>query len=279
MTSTSTSTVIAIDGVIVPPERATISVLDRGLLYGDGAFEVLRTWNRRAVELDRHLDRLAETCAALQLRLDRGLVERAVADSVLQLAGAEDVRIRVVVTRGPGPLSAPLDALSGGHTIVIAEPMTPVVRGELSAVTIDMPIARRAGRGHKTLAYLDHVVARELARQAGADEAIRLDGDGSVIEGATSNLFAVIAGEVLTPPVDAGVLPGIVRRRVLELHPVSVRSIARAELASADELFITSSIRGVVAVSSLDGTRLTPGPITERIARGYVACMMALATI
>src|SRR5205823_3886764 len=144
-----------------------------------------------------------------------------------------------------------------GRAIVIVEPLPDLV-DEVALAVVDWPLPRRAGRGHKTLAYLDHVLARELARAAGADEAVRLDADGQCIEGATCNLFVVSAGAVATPPTDTGALPGVVRARVLALCArdgirAHLRPLPLRELRGADELFITSSLRGVVAVTRLDG--------------------------
>ena len=187
--------------------------------------------------------------------------------------------IRIVVTRGPGPLARRIRDLDAGKTIVIVEPLPRAADDGVSLAIVDCPLARRAGRGHKTLAYLDHVIARELARDAGADEAIRLDADGNVVEGATSNVFAVVGGTVVTPPVDTGALPGIVRRRVLELHPVIVRPLSRRELVDADEMFLTSSIKGVIGVNRLDNEPRAVGPLTTRIAEAYVACMREPSTI
>ena len=269
-------TFVSIDGVRVDPRDAKISVFDRGFLYGDGAFEILRTWNGRAVELPRHLDRLFETLGALSLRADRAMIERAVAEGLTGQDG--EVVIRIVVTRGPGSLAHRLRDLAPGATIVIIEPMA-VQPTTVTAATVEFPLARRSGRGHKTLAYLDHVLARELARDAGADEAIRLDSDGRVVEAATGNVFAVLGGAVVTPPVDTGALPGIVRRRVLELHPVTVRPVSVRELVDADEIFVTSSVKGVIGVHRLDNAPRAVGPVTTRIADAYAACMRELSTI
>jgi branched-chain amino acid aminotransferase len=269
-------TFVSIDGVRVDPQDAKISVFDRGFLYGDGAFEVLRTWNGRAVELPRHLDRLFETLDALSLRADRAVIERAVGEGLV--GQPVELAIRIVVTRGPGPLAHRLRDLDTGATIVIVEPIG-VQPTTVTAATVVFPLARRSGRGHKTLAYLDHVIARELARDVGADEAIRLDSDGSVVEAATSNVFAVVGGTVVTPPVDTGALPGIVRRRVLQLHPVTVRPLSMRELVDAEELFLTSSIKGVIGVHRLDNAPRGVGPVTTRIADAYVACMRDPSTI
>src|SRR5688500_4408893 len=181
---------VSINGVVMAPERAMISVFDRGLLYGDGCFEVLRTWDGVARDLDAHLDRLFETAAFLELKtMERTRLVEAVYRTIAA-AGPGEHRIRIVLTRGAGGLGAPLAELGIGAAIVMVEAL-PVQPEEISLAVVDLPIARRTGRGHKTLAYLDHVIARELARVRGADEAIRLDADGHAIEGSTCNLFVV----------------------------------------------------------------------------------------
>jgi branched-chain amino acid aminotransferase len=270
-------TAVSIDGVVVAPERAMISVFDRGLLYGDGCFEVLRTWDGVARDLDAHVDRLLETAAFLQLQtIERTRLVEAVYRTIAA-AGPGEHRIRIVLTRGPGGLGARLAELGPGTTIVMVEAL-PAQPDGVSLAVVDIPLARRAGRGHKTLAYLDHVLARELARVRGADEAVRLDADGHAIEGATCNLFVVHGGVVITPPVDSGALPGIVRARVLALcAKATIRTVVRAlglrDLRIADELFVTSSLRGVVPVTALDGQALDRGAITERLASAYAAAM------
>lgn len=273
--------IVSLDGTIVDPAHAAISVFDRGLLYGDGCFEVLRTWGGLAVELPAHIDRLFDSLAVLQLTsLGRTELEAAVRAAV-DAAGEGEHRIRIVVTRGPGGLATPLDRLGPGRSIVIVEPLGAAVPAGVSVAVVRFPLAEREGRGHKTLAYLEHVLARELARSAGADEAIRLGVAGDVVEGATSNVFIVTLGAVVTPATDGGVLPGIVRARVLALckaHGIPAREgrITVQDLRTADEAFVTSSLRGVVAITSIDGQPRARGPITERIATAYATQMMAL---
>ena len=268
------TTTISIDGELVPFERATISIFDRGFLYGDGVFEVLRTWHGVAVDLDAHLDRLYATARALALRtIDRGALAASVR-ATIAAAGAGDHRVRVVITRGAGPIGARFAELPRGRAIVIVEPL-PELPSELALAIVDWPLPRRTGPGTKTLAYLDHAIARELAAAAGADEAIRLDAGGFVAECATANLFVVAGGAVATPPLDAGVLPGVTRARVLaacaRLGIVAhERQITVGELAAADELFATSAVRGIVPVTRLDGTARAPGSITKQIATEYL---------
>lgn len=269
--------IVSIDGTIVPPEAASVSIFDRGFLYGDGIFEVLRTFSGVAVDGDVHLARLARSASELSLRVPSQLPAWLAA--AITAAGAADHRVRLIVTRGPGALGARLATLPGGRTIIVVEPL-PRAPAELSLAVVDFPLPRRAGAAHKPLAFLDHVIARELAAAAGADEAVRLDADGHVAEGATANIFAVIAGTVVTPPA-IGILPGVTRARVLALAaaagiPAHERALGLTELRSANELFVTSAARGIVAVTRLDGESRTAGPITQRLADAYSSWMRAL---
>jgi branched-chain amino acid aminotransferase len=266
---------VSIDGLLVAPERATVSIFDRGFLFGDGVFEVLRTWDEIAVDLDAHLTRLFASARALGIKsLAQDRVAHAV-ELTLSNSGPGEHRIRIVLTRGPGALLARPDALGPGRTIVIVEPL-PAQPAELSLAVVDWPLPRRSAAGHKTLAYLDHILARELAVHAGADEAVRLGADGDVVECATSNLFIVAAGSVATPPVDVGILPGVTRARVLTacgqagIFAVE-RRITPAELRAADEVFVTSAVRGVVPVTRLDGEARATGLVTARIVERYLA--------
>lgn len=250
---------ILVDGQLASDAR--ISVLDRGFLYGDGLFEVFPSW----ADIEPHLDRLYASAAALKLRvIDRGEI-----CAQIDRVRGTDQRIRVIVTRGAGSLGKRLADGGPGHTIIIAEPIGVMPR-EMSVAVVDWPLPRRSGPVHKTLAYLDHVLARELAAEAGADEALRLDADGCVAECASANLFAVRNHCVVTPPL-VGILPGVTRARVLawcRAHGISAveESISRETLCAADELFATSAVRGVVAITSLDGSPRGFGPITTQIA-------------
>lgn len=250
--------IVSIDGTLVAPEQATISIFDRGFLYGDGLFETFRTWHGVAVDAAEHLARLRASASTLDLRL--GAIDIAPA---LAAAGEGEQRIKVIVTRGPGGPGVPFRALGPGRTIVIVEPL-----GELpetvSAAIVAHPVAPRA-HPHKTLAYLDSLVAAELARVAGADEAIRLDVAGDVCEGAMTNVFVVEAGRVITPARGTGALPGVTRAQVISLCGAQEQHVSVERLRNAEELFVTSAIRGVAGVERLDGDARRPGPVTARV--------------
>ncbi len=273
---------VSIDGELVPAEQATISVFDRGLLYGDGCFEVLRTWWHAIPDLDAHLDRLYATAEFLKLAaIDREALRAGVVATVAA-AGAGDHRIRIVLTRGPGGLTVGFEELERGRAIVIVEPLPPPPT-ELSIAIVDWPVPHH-GEGKKTLAYLDPLIARELARAAGADEALRLDHRGNIVEGATCNVFAVVDGTVVTPPTEFGALPGVTRGRVLGCCETSAiaaatRPLSIAAVRGADEVFVTSSLRGVVPVTRLDGVPRPAGPITTKLARAYAEVMRRASTV
>jgi branched-chain amino acid aminotransferase len=240
---------------------ARISVVDRGFLYGDGLFEVFPSW----ADIEPHLDRLYGSAAALKLRV----IDRAELRAQIDRVRGTEQRVRVIVTRGPGALGKRLGESGPGHTIVVAEPLGSVAT-EIAVAVVDWALPRRAGPVHKTLAYLDHLLARELAAEAGADEALRLDADGNVAECATANLFIVRNGRVVTPPL-VGILPGVTRARVLAW--CSANGVVAAEetitlgaLGAADELFATSAVRGVVPITRLDGSPRPRGAITSQIA-------------
>ncbi len=250
--------IVSIDGQLVSDAR--ISVLDRGFLYGDGLFEVFPSW----ADIEPHLDRLYASAAALKLRI----IERDELVAHINRVRGTNKRIRVIITRGRGTLATRLDDAGPGHTIIIVEPVGMLPR-EISVALVDWPLPRRAGPVHKTLAYLDHVLARELAAEAGADEALRLDADGHVAECASANLFIVRNNCVITPPL-VGILPGVTRARVLawcRSQGVATveESITRDALFAADELFATSAVRGVVGITRLDGSPRLWGAITSQI--------------
>jgi branched-subunit amino acid aminotransferase/4-amino-4-deoxychorismate lyase len=255
--------IVSIDGAIVPEERATISIYDRGFLYGDGLFETFRTWDGVAVDWPEHRARLEHSAAVLQLNVPAIDVDAAIA-----AAGSGEKRVKVIVTRGPGAPGARLAALGTGRVIVIVEPLGELAR-TVTARVVDWPLARRR-EGHKLLGYVENLIARELA--APADEAIRLDAEGFVAEGAMSNVFVVEGGAAWTPPLGTGVLGGIVRGHVLALG-AKERRISVEELRRADEVFVTSAIRGIAAITQLDGDLRAIGPVTADFAARYERAM------
>jgi branched-chain amino acid aminotransferase len=276
--------VVDIDGVLQQARDAKISVFDRGFLYGDSAFEVMRTYGRVPFRGRDHLQRLQRSCALLRMALpiSPAEIERRI-ERAVEASGQPECWLRIVVTRGAGAIGLDLGAALTPSVLVFALALkTPEERVYRDGIAVGLVHTIRtvdgtAAAGAKTSNYLASMLALDEVRQRGGEEAIILGADGEVVEGATSNVFGVRAGRLLTPPISSGILEGITRRTVLELAaeraiPVDERTLLPSELQSAEEVFITSSIRELVPVTVIDGKPVAagrPGPITARLLAAY----------
>ena len=285
-----------VGGELVAASEATVNVRDRGFLYGDAAFETMRAYGGDVFEWEAHMDRLAETCAVLGL--DHGLTNTDLQTRVDETLDANDLQeayVRLSTTRGvqSGKLTPDREVDSTVVVIVSELPRggqgsQPVWDGPVTLQTVktkrvpDVSIPARA----KTHNYLNGILARLELRVTGADEAMMVDTDGHVTEGATSNLFFVRDNALRTPTLDGPILPGITRRVVLELAakegiPVDEGTYKPDEIRSADEVFLTNStweLRPVERVDGLpvgddgdeaDGT--AAGPVTTLLSRLFDA--------
>ncbi len=276
-------TLVSIDGHIVPPENATISIFDRGFLYGDSVYEVMRTYDGVPFELDHHLRRLEGSAARISMVVP--FARSLLAEETLraqQASGNADSYLRVVVTRGAGPIGLDIALAETPCRIIIVkslEGMRPPASAYEEGVQIALVGVRRNLRAAidpkaKTGNYLNSVMALAEARAAGAYEAVMLDHRDFVTEGASSNVFVVVGDVILTPPADAGILIGVTRAVVLEVArsaglrvlelPLTQETLCR----DADEVFITSSVREIVPVTAVDARIVgdgRPGPITRRV--------------
>ena len=276
---------VHIRGQILPPENALVSVLDRGFLYGDSVYETIGTVDGRLYALDEHLDRLFRSAERIGLSPPpRAEITRAIAETVTA-AGNPESRVRVMITRGVGPLD--LDPASATHPelVVIVAPLggpTAAMYENGVGVAI-VSVARNDPRAIdpavKSGNYLNNVLAlAEARRRPGVHEAILCAPSGSLAEGASSNLFVVKGAVVKTPGVAVGVLDGITRATVLRLcrgnaiAAEEVDYLAPDELRGADEAFLTSAARGVLPVTAVDGAPVgsgLPGPVTSRLRELY----------
>jgi branched-chain amino acid aminotransferase len=287
-------TVVNMDGRLVRPEEAVVSIFDRGFLYGDSVYEVVRTYGQRPFELERHLRRLRRSAERLALELpwDGERTRRELLRTLGAAAAAPEepdpeaapwnqgeLSLRVIMTRGAGELGLDPALAIGPRAIIVASPL----RGPPASAYRDGVSCRIVEVRHdapeapdttaKTGAHLANVLAVREARAAGAHEALLLDRDGFVTEGASSNLFAVCEGRLETPPLEVGILAGVTRERVLELARaegllVRERALRPEDLARADELFITSTAREILPVTALDGRTVGSGrvgPLTTRL--------------
>lgn len=278
--------VVSIDGALYPAAEARVSVFDRGFLYGDSAFEVMRTYAGRPFRGPEHLARLARSCRRLLIELP--LTEAELGALVARtIAGAQlpECYVRVMVTRGEGTMGLDLSLANAARVIVFALPLhtLPAAAYE-QGVAVGLSRAARAtdhtaAAGAKASNYLASLLALHEVKQRGCHEALIVGASGAVIEGATSNVFCVRAGELFTPPLDAGILAGITRQTVLELAarlgvPAHEAELMPDSLLHADEVFITSSVRELVPVVRVDDAVIgngAPGPTSRRLLAAYRA--------
>ena len=274
---------VFINGEVVDGSAATISVFDRGFLYGDSVYETMRTVGGRPVDLDDHLDRLSRSAKAIALKLPEHKVLKKAVRRTLEAAGYDESNIRVVVTRGVGAIGLATDLAKTATHIVIVRPLelpAPSLyeRGaKLALVGVQRTPKGVMDPGIKSGNYLNNIMALHEARRVGADEALMCNLDGVIAECSTSNVFLIRRGEIVTPPIEAGLLAGITRRRIIELAEASGIAVVEAsmrphELGGVDEVFITSSIRGVLPVAEVVASEFAakaPGPVTVRVMELY----------
>ena len=271
-----------LNGQFLPIEAAKISPLDRGFLFGDGAYEVIPVYSRCAFRIDEHLNRLQQTLDGIRLANPhpaaqwRTIVERVIADSA-----AEDQSVYIQVTRGADnkrDQAFPPDVTP--TTFVFTAPLiTPTSAQRENGIAVISALDNRWLRCDlKTVALLANVLLRQQAIDAGCVETIMLR-EGYLTEGAASNIFVVRNGLLLAPPKDHRMLAGITYDVVLELAgrhgmPYAVREISEAEVRTADELWMTSSTKEILPITTLDGKPVgngKPGPAARQMYAWYCA--------
>jgi len=267
--------VLWVNGELMRGEDAKLSLFDRGARDGEGLFETVRVVSGQPFAWERHLERLVLSAAVLgfpvpagpaQLRhgLERLLAEEALTDAVA----------RLTVTRGvPGGRPTRTGAW------IEAEPLSARLwpgtrRGAGVAIVSRHPFSPGSLAAHKTTSRLAYALAREEARVARADEVLLLAPDGQLLEGAASNVFVVRDGEVRTPPLASGILPGITRAIVIERCraldiPVCEKRLGRENLEHADEVFLTNAAQWVVPLATLEGRELPSRELGTRLAEDY----------
>lgn len=251
-------------------ESPVVPVTDHGLIVGDGVFEALKITAAGPFAVQRHLDRLSRSAQALELpppddTVVRGAIEAVCADRAWELG-----KLRITYTGGQGPLGS--QAAYGPPTlVVIAEPMDPA---PAIGTVVTAPWRRNengALTGVKSTSYAENVRGLAYAHDRGATETIFLNTAGDVCEGTGTNVFCVFGNRVVTPPLAAGCLAGITRELVIEWCDVVVDDFTLAEAAEADEVFLTSSLRDVQAISRWDGVEHhAPGTKTAEIATRFL---------
>ncbi len=277
---------IYINGELVGEEEAKVSVFDHGLLYGDGVFEGIRCYNGRVFAMEEHVDRLYDSAKAIALTIPMAREEMASAVAwTCRANGLKDGYVRLLVTRGVGTLGLNPYLCEKPQIIIIAAQIQlyppELYQNGLSIVTVgtmrNLPEALNPRI--KSLNYLNNILAKIEAINAGCMEAVMLNAQGSVAEATGDNIFALRGNVLRTPPVTEGALEGITRNVVMELarqQGLDVREtrMSRYDLYTADEVFLTGTAAEVIGVVNMDRREIgdgTPGPVTRALMKAYHA--------
>jgi branched-chain amino acid aminotransferase len=251
-------------------DAAVVSAIDHGIVVGDGVFEALKVTAHGPFALTRHLDRLTRSARAMGLPdPDHDQIRQAV-DQVLDARTFTEGKIRITYTGGRGPLGS--QSPFGPPTLVVAADVRPAPESSVAVLTAPWtrnPLGALAGV--KSTSYGENVRALACATAGGAAEAILLNTFGNVCEGTGSNVFLVFGSQIVTPPLSAGPLGGITRNLLLEWCDVTEADLTLAEAKSADEVFLTSSMRDVQAVHRWDDAAFpnAPGQRTAAVAEVF----------
>jgi branched-chain amino acid aminotransferase len=275
---------IWLNGSLVDESNAKISVFDHGLLYGDGVFEGIRVYSSKVFELDAHLKRLYESAKVLRLKID--MTPQQLAEATIQTVKANNVvngYIRLIVTRGIGSLGINPFVCEKPQIIIIADSIQ-LYPEELCETGIKV-IAACTIRNHplaippqvKSLNYLNNILAKIEALDAGVPEAIMFNHEGFVAEASGDNVFIVKNSVICAPPIQAGSLEGITRAIVMRLAKregieVVEKNLTRFDLYVADELFLTGTAAEVIGVIEIDGRQISggrPGEVTLLLRRKF----------
>jgi branched-chain amino acid aminotransferase len=250
----------SVDGVVTPTAEATVPMKDDGLYRGDGAFEVIRLYDGRPFALGDHIDRLQRSAAAIELEFDRATLQREI-EALIAAAGQPDSQLRLIVTRG-------------GRRIAAIEPVPDHAKTlRVATVTYNPTVILN---GVKSLSYAANMQSTRLAKSQGADEAILVQPDGTVLEPPTSSVFWVSPGGGLrTPALDVGVLESITRDRLVRALDVEEGAWPVADLRAAQEAFLASTTREIQAVATIDDRELpgAPGPRTREAQEAFAATL------
>jgi branched-chain amino acid aminotransferase len=275
---------VYINGKLFEKSEAKVSVFDHGLLYGDGVFEGIRAYSGRVFRLQQHVDRLYESAKGIHLEIP--IPREAMADAIQQTLAANglvDAYIRVVVTRGAGSLGLDPRKTTDPQVIIITDKIA-LYPAELYEHGLKI-ITAATTRNHpnavnpriKSLNYLNNILGKIEATQAGCLEALMLNHKGELAECTGDNVFVVQAGKIHTPSADSGILEGITRSAVIELareagYEVIERTMDRLDVFKAEECFLTGTAAELIPVVECDGRVIgdgRPGPITRKLSERF----------
>lgn len=285
-------TIVYASGRFMPAGSAGVSVLDHGLLYGDGIFEGIRAYNNRVFKLERHIERLFDSAKAIRLEIPHSRDEMAAL--VLETCRRNaivDGYIRLVVTRGAGDLGIDPRSCPRPDVIIIAKTVAALYGQTVRGVELVTSAFRRhapdvLSPSIKSLNYLNNILARIEANDKGADEALFLDHNGYVAEATVDNVFIVVDRTLMTPPTATN-LRGITRETVIDLARelsihVEERPFTLFDMWTAREAFMCGTMAEIVPIASVDGRMIGSGglgPMTARVAAAYDRCVRSTGTV
>jgi branched-chain amino acid aminotransferase len=283
---------VFVNGRVTDAAAATIPVFDHGFLYGEGVYETLRTYGREPFLFAEHAARLRRSAAliALDVPFTDARLRAYVGETMEAQGGADEAYIRILLTRGVGALTYNPAACPTPSLVIIVKPFPEPPASHVSdGVGVTLVDIRR-NHPHalnpriKSNNLLNNALAMQEALRKGGDEALMLNQAGELTECSQSNFFLVIDGAVVTPPLEAGLLPGITRAFVLSLASeigIAAREVTctTGDLGRADEAFLTSTTREITPVVAVDGRPIgagRPGPVTRRLLEAFRARVRAV---
>jgi branched-chain amino acid aminotransferase group I len=284
------SEIVYLNDTLVPLSQASISVLDYGFLYGFGLFETMRAYGGVVFRLESHLERMARSTETLGIPINTAELKDGVADT-LHANKLIEARVRITVSAGEGSMTPDPTTCGQPTVLIMASPYQPypeaVYQKGFSAVISSVrrnsqsPLSRI-----KSANYLESLLAKQEARAAGADEALRLNERGFLAEASMSNIFLVTDGALKTPGVESGILPGITRQVVLETASrlnigASEQDIRPEEVFQAQEAFLTNSLMEIMPLTGIDSKTIgsgEPGPVTRRLMAAYRELVLTSTT-
>ncbi len=273
-----------VNGTILPLDRASVPVTDHGFLYGESVYETIRTYGGVPFLLERHLERLERSAAAIRLPVHSSRESMARQTSLTAEAARppscrDELSLRIVMTRGVGPLGYDPALCPHPNLVILARALDPPAAREIE-VGVAAVVARvrrnpvaALDPAIKSSNLLNNILAAQEAHDAGAAEALLFNTAGWLAEGSITNVFLVKAGRLLTPGLDCGILDGLTRELVLEIArsggiPCEEGRYGRDAVEQADEVFVTSTTREILPVARLDGRPVgagSRGPVTGRL--------------
>jgi len=278
---------VYLNGALLPKDQAKVSILDYGFLFGYGLYETIRAYKGQLFRLDAHLNRLDDSARKLGISLDLQKLKQGVLDTV-QANGFIQTRVRITVSIGEGTMTPDLRSCQTPTVLILAGEYHPYSRQKYEqGFRVVVSSIRRNSLSPvtfmKSANTMECMLARQEARDAGADEALFFNEKGRLTEASGSNVFIVADGAVMTPRLQSGILPGVTRAALFELAKqtrvkISEANVLPQQLMAADEVFLTNSLIEVMPVTVVAGQKVgdaRPGPTTRRLMEAYAQVVQA----